>query len=57
MSTAPCDPCSPLATLSVLDVPISAETRDGGAEVHLLLGPVTLILLADQASAVVGRAA
>lgn len=48
----PDDPCSPLVTLSVLDVPISADTRCGD-EVHLTLGPVTLILLTGQAAEVV----
>ncbi len=49
----PADPRSPLVTLSVLDVPVSVETRNGGDEIHLLFGPLTLILLADQAADVV----
>lgn len=40
---------SPLITVSVLDTSISAETRHGGDEVHLLFGPVTMVLLAAQA--------
>ena len=47
------DPCIPLVTLSVLDAPITAETRHGGDEVHLLFGPVTLILAGKQATKVV----
>lgn len=47
------DPCSPVVTLSVLDAPVTAETRHDGDEIHLLLGPVTLIMLSDQAAKVV----
>jgi hypothetical protein len=46
------DPTSPLITLSVVDVPISAEARCDGTEIHLLLGGATVILLAEQAAAV-----
>lgn len=49
----PDDPCCPLITLSVLDVPISAQSHCGGREVHLLLGGATVILLADQVKAVI----
>lgn len=47
------DPRSPLITLNVLDVPISAEARHDGTEVHLQLGGATVVLLAEQAALVV----
>lgn len=46
------DPSAPLVTLSVLGAPVTAEIRHDGDEIHLLLGPVTLIMLSDQAAQV-----